>query len=132
MTMCFPPDRMDRRGEAADAGDSSGGVADRALTIQNTAQGTLDWSIPTPQLQFAQPVPIAPTVIGKGNVDGRVGQPVLQGKGGPDGFGYRWVDSNEPGGPSFGWVDITGVGTQVALTGDDAWSGAISRRAVRS
>ena len=104
----------------------TGGTATQTLNIANTAQGTLDWTIPTPQLEFSQHAPFPPTVIGKGNADPRVGDPVVAGKGGPDGFGYRWVDSNESGGPTFDWVDITGVGTQVALTGDDSWSSSIA------
>ncbi|MFN3597652.1 MAG: choice-of-anchor D domain-containing protein [Rubricoccaceae bacterium] len=43
----------------------------------------------------------------------------LVGAGGPDGFGYRWIDSDEPGGPAYVWNDIRAAGTAVAL-GDDA------------
>src|SRR5262245_45461992 len=99
----------------------TGGTATQTLHISNTAAGTLDWTIPTPELQFSQQTPYTPTAIGKGNDDPRVGDPVVTGAGGPDGFGYRWVDSNEANGPAFSWVDITGFGT-VPLTGDDAWS----------
>ena len=50
---------------------------------------------------------------------------VVAGKGGPDEFGHRWIDSDEPGGPIFDWVDIKSVGTEVFLT-DDSNTGLIS------
>jgi len=45
--------------------------------------------------------------------------PVLLGRGGPDEYGYTWVDSDEPDGPSYLWRDITGQGVQIPITGDD-------------
>lgn len=50
--------------------------------------------------------------------------PATMGHGGPDDFGYVWIDSDQPYGPSFGWVDISGVGTPVSL-GDDSYAGPI-------
>jgi hypothetical protein len=45
--------------------------------------------------------------------------PMLLGRGGPDAFGYEWVDSDEPDGPSYNWRDITGNGTQIPMQYDD-------------
>ena len=42
--------------------------------------------------------------------------------GGPDAFGYLWVNSLHPAGPEFDWVDISGLG-QTAALGDDDYAG---------
>jgi hypothetical protein len=39
-------------------------------------------------------------------------------RGGPDGFGYTWINSADTSGPDFDWLDISGLGTAVTLTDD--------------
>ena len=42
-----------------------------------------------------------------------------QTSGGPDGYGYTWVDSNDPQGPIYDWVDIEVPANLVSGLGDD-------------
>jgi ABC-type glycerol-3-phosphate transport system substrate-binding protein len=73
--------------------------------------------------QTAASVPVdAGEEYAKGEEDPRPG---LRGNGGPDAFGYTWVDSDEPTGPVFDWVDIRGVGTRISMSGDDRNAGPL-------
>ena len=47
-------------------------------------------------------------------------QPLFaQTSGAPDDFGYTWVNSDDPNGPTFEWIDITQTGTEVFGLADD-------------
>lgn len=101
----------------------TGGTAVQTLTLSNVAEGTLDFTVPAPVLMGA-PVAIADyQEYGKDATDPRVGDPVIAGSGGPDGYGYRWTDSDDPFGPTFAWTDISSSGAVALTSGDDASAG---------
>ncbi|UCF63084.1 MAG: T9SS type A sorting domain-containing protein [bacterium] len=49
-----------------------------------------------------------------------------EGAGGSDTYGHMWIDSDEPNGPTFDWIDISQTGTQVQLTGNNSISSKIT------
>ena len=44
-----------------------------------------------------------------------------RGSGGPDSFGYTYIDSHMLGGPVYDWIEISGTGTEILPDSDDDW-----------
>ncbi|MBN1578830.1 MAG: choice-of-anchor D domain-containing protein [Chitinispirillaceae bacterium] len=100
---------------------ATGGSTSRSVTLANSGDAPLTFTIaardytgtavqPAERLYDASHFVELP----KGAPDTRIGHPVTLGSGGPDQFGYRWTDSDEPGGPVFQWNDISGTGSRLS------------------
>ncbi|MFN8589390.1 MAG: S8 family serine peptidase [Candidatus Eisenbacteria bacterium] len=101
----------------------TGELLDQEFEIANDSPGTLEWRIPTPTIEVGGTFALAwPAEVAAKGQDGatRGVQPFAAG--GPDAFGYRWLDSFAPGGPAYAWVDIERPEYQLDLTGDDVLS----------
>ncbi|MCK4858038.1 MAG: dockerin type I repeat-containing protein, partial [candidate division Zixibacteria bacterium] len=110
----------------------STGVSTRELIINNTGLGKLSYGIacetdsgkvgePFAKQVVEEPLGYRITDPDKNGVEEPYYPEVTKGSGGPDGFGYTWIDSDELGGPTYNWIDISAVGTALTLD-DDAYS----------
>jgi hypothetical protein len=95
-----------------------GSTAETVVQVRNLGGTDLVFQVPQPSLSVPAAERSAPPVFERG-ADPRVGDPVTDSFGGPDTYGYRWEDSDEPGGPVFSWVDIRGTGTLAPVYGDE-------------
>jgi hypothetical protein len=122
---------------------NEGGTASDVLQISDLGRSSLVWLVrengPVPEvgdgrapaakvkilpreaatdLEEKRP-PIPHVEVEKGEEDPREGRGPLRGAGGPDGFGYTWIDNDEPFGPVYAWREIGNVGTPLVLSDDD-------------
>lgn len=105
-----------------------GQTATQNIVIENQGTVPLEWQINIESNNsrrmnnnFADIIANNPPALelAKGEKDQRVGYPVTRGSGGPDNYGYAWIDSNEDNGPNFVWNDISTIGISTSLAGDD-------------
>ncbi|MBU1355116.1 MAG: T9SS type A sorting domain-containing protein [Candidatus Edwardsbacteria bacterium] len=52
-------------------------------------------------------------------------RPIGAATGGPDAFGYRWIDSDETAGPVYSWTEIRGLGASPGAADDKSWLAAL-------
>lgn len=88
---------------------NNGGGPLQILSIEDEETGNrANWSP-----SYTQPQ--KPTVHeSKGANTSGLGE-MIAGEGGPDPFGYTWIDSDEPDGPAYSFTDISGTGTVCVL-----------------
>ena len=116
--------------------DNVGGSCGLLYTVTNVIQryvplsssrGPVSQGIINPNVETArpvegiiQPIKVETVTNEKGTFIEPEYPPVITAHGGPDTYGYTWIDSDEPGGPTFNWVDITSNGTEITT-----WTGSV-------
>ncbi len=111
-----------------------GGRDSVAVAINNTGLGKLSFELlcetyGKPVLAKATAEP-APVPLGyridesdKGTTEEPYFAEVTKGSGGPDGAGNIWIDSDDPQGPQYEWIDIASTGTDITGLTDDNFVG---------
>ena len=91
----------------------------KILRLNNTGGSDLVWTAQALSMLPAS-VNMTPSAEQGKNDPGQSGTITPLATGGPDSYGYRYADSDDPiQGTPFEWIDITGVGTPIPFNGDD-------------
>ena len=97
------------------------GASDQAtVTISNAGRGVLDYAFVGRAATVREPTLSAGPAQTPTSKEASVPSASRLGAGGPDAFGTTWVDSDEPGGPAYAWVDLGEAGTVHPLDDDGA------------
>ncbi|HXV75174.1 MAG TPA: choice-of-anchor D domain-containing protein [Candidatus Polarisedimenticolaceae bacterium] len=103
-----------------------GRTTERILQLSNDGDSELRFQVELIETP-AEPPPVGQwgdLGKGDGSADG-VGSNTVLRSDGPDAFGYRYRDGDDPAGPRFDWIDLTLAGQPLELVGDDRTSAAL-------
>lgn len=91
---------------------SPGASRTETITISNKGAAELSFAITTFDDASFKPAGVE-GMSAQGDLEQPAGEFEPLRKGGPDLFGYYFVDSDEPDGPAFDWVEIKDIGTKM-------------------